>query len=296
MITRKNAVSPIDSGVNIDNSAEDEVVQGAKGEGEIEDLNKEAKENVQPDEFKVKEIQANEDHETEVMRTVRSPAEPSQAERDEHDLTHCTYRSWCDACVRGQAKDDAHSTVPAEYSESSIPRVTMDYAFLTESGRTKAEEDAELTAKMYMTILVLVESMCRSVWTYAVESKGASEMWLESQILEDFDTIGLTNEKLIIKADQEASITEVQKMLVKSRAGHGTALEQSRVGDSNSNGRVERAVQDVKGLVRTHRAALEEKLGKKIGISHPIVPWTVRHVGHIITRCRVREMAERPSR
>jgi hypothetical protein len=55
----------------------------------------------------------------------------------------------------------------------------MDYAFLTENVKAKEDEfTEEVKAKVSMTILVLVESMCRSVWTYAVESKGASENWL----------------------------------------------------------------------------------------------------------------------
>ncbi len=290
MITRRDAVSPDDSDRSLDVNAEDKVVTGAEGEGEIVDMDKEARENEKPDEFMCRECNPNEDQEAEIMKTARSPSEPSQAEREEHNLTHCKFRSWCDPCVKGQAKDDAHGTVQGEYAESSIPRVTMDYAFLTENVKAKEDEfTEEVKAKVSMTILVLVESMCRSVWTYAVESKGASENWLGEQILEDFDTIGLTNERLIIKADQEPAITEVQRMLVKSRAGHGTAMEQSRVGDSNSNGRVERAVQDVKGLVRTYRAALEENIGEKINLSDSIVPWMVRHAGHIITRCRIRE-------
>ena len=52
----------------------------------------------------------------------------------------------------------------------------------------------------------------------------------------------------------------------------------SAVGDSNSNGIVERAIQDVEGQCRTMRSALEERL----------VPWLVRHAAVLITRCSVR--------
>ena len=69
---------------------------------------------------------------------------------------------------------------------------------------------------------------------------------------------------IILKADQEASIKDVQRAVAKARTGHGTAIEQSRVGDSNSNGRVERAIQDLKGLTRTLRSALEENIGEEI--------------------------------
>ena len=48
-------------------------------------------------------------------------------------------------------------------------------------------------------------------------------------------------------------------------------------------------MQDVKGLVRTPRSFLEEMVGGKVAITDPIVPWMLRHAGHLITRCRVRD-------
>ena len=144
-----------------------------------------------------------------------------------------------------------------------------------------------------MTVLAMKETLCQSVWAYAVKTKGAGEAWIADQIVEDMETIGLTEEKIILKTDQEVSMTDVQKAIVKTRAGHGTALEQSRVGDSNSNVRVERSIQDLKGLVRMLRSATEEKTGEKIHLEDPIVPWVVRHAWHLITRFGCERTAER---
>ena len=83
---------------------------------------------------------------------------------------------------------------------------------------------------------------------------------VSEQIVEELETIGLTNEILIFKSDQESSITDIRRAVAKMRRGYGTAIEQSRVGDNNSNGRVERAIQDVKGLTRTLRSALEANI------------------------------------
>ena len=74
---------------------------------------------------------------------------------------------------------------------------------------------------------------------------------MTEQIVDDFETVGLANERIVIKADQEVAITDLQRSVARLRKDHGSALEQSRVGDSNSNARVERAIQDLKGLVRT---------------------------------------------
>ena len=134
-----------------------------QGEEKSEKVNleQEVRECEQPDEFACKECDGQE---VERIKTVRSPTEPSKAEREEHNLHHCNYRSWCDACVRGQARDDAHGTITGELAESTIPRVTMDYAFLAEDHKTRTNEDGvKEKAKVSMTILVVIESLCRSV-------------------------------------------------------------------------------------------------------------------------------------
>ena len=33
-----------------------------------------------------------------------------ETERDEHEVTHATFRSWCEACVAGRATEDSHKT------------------------------------------------------------------------------------------------------------------------------------------------------------------------------------------
>ena len=39
-----------------------------------------------------------------VPKRVADPKMPTQAEIDEHNLTHMPYRSWCIHCVRGRAE------------------------------------------------------------------------------------------------------------------------------------------------------------------------------------------------
>ena len=50
------------------------------------------------------------DEEEEAMRckVVRDPGEPSQRERDEHDVTHLQFRSWCRVCLEAKGKEDPH--------------------------------------------------------------------------------------------------------------------------------------------------------------------------------------------
>ena len=64
--------------------------------------------------------------------------------------------------------------------------------------------------------------------------------------------------------------------------GTPTAFDDSRFGDKHSNG-----IRDVKGLIRTLRADLQDNIKAPVHIDSGIVPWIVRHAGHILTRCRV---------
>ena len=46
----------------------------------------------------------------------------------------------------------------------------------------------------------------------------------------------------------------------------------SRVGDSDSNGTIEAAIQSVEGMVRMLRFSLEEKLEAKVAVDSPAIP------------------------
>ena len=111
-------------------------------------------------------------------------------------------------------------------------------------------------------------------------------------MLEDLETLGLNGQELSVKCGQESAVVEVQKELQRLRDAMGnrrTTLDNSRLGDSDSNGKIERAVGESAAMVRTFRAALEENIGEPVDLNHPIVPWLVRYAGEVITRYRVRK-------
>ena len=141
----------------VDKTDEDvHVGSGQENRGEDVSLRKPE----EPEEAEVEE----EAVEAQAPRAARAPHVPSQREIDEHDLTHCPYRAWCEHCVRGQAKDDCHSKVAGIYADSSVVRVSMDYCFLTEDVKSQeTEHREEVKANISMTILVIAETLCRSI-------------------------------------------------------------------------------------------------------------------------------------
>ena len=53
--------------------------------------------------------------------------------------------------------------------------------------------------------------------------------------------------------------------------------EKSAVGQSPSNSRAERSVQQVEDLVRTYKSAIEARMNAKLPSNHPLVHWLVEH-------------------
>ena len=204
-----------------------------------------------------------EEEEAETQRPLRDPGMPSHREVTEHNLTHIPPRPWCPHCLRGKGKDSPSLRLSGQFSESLVPRIRLDYCFLSENRNGEEAGEAEATDAQNenrQTVLVMQESECRSVWAYAVDQKGAGEEWVVHQICEDLETIGLKYDR-IIKEDQELAVVDLAREIARNReGGFGTALDNSRVGDSDSNGTVERAIQDVEGQCRTMRSALEGRI------------------------------------
>ena len=74
-------------------------------------------------------------------------------------------------------------------------------------------------------------------------------------------------QRFTLKSDQEPAILALKAEAVKivqSVTGKDIVLEESPVGDSQSNGLAEGAVKEIKGVVRSLRWALEELHGVKI--------------------------------
>ena len=136
-------------------------------------------------------------------KVLRDPGMPSKRDREEHEATHLPYRSWCEHCVRGSGRDSQSRSIKGDAAHSDIARVHLDDCFFTEySKNDKGEEE-----KTSLTTLVMKESQCKSLWAYPVMSKGAAnEPWVVKRILHDLDTIGRSQERIIIRNDQEPAI------------------------------------------------------------------------------------------
>ena len=128
--------------------------------------------------------------------------------------------------MMGRIKDVYHAKLG---EVDDVPRMGMDYMFVSERGVTsKAEENMENIGDS-ITMLVLKDFWHKSIWIYPVEGKGVTKSeWLSHMIKEDLSTCGMDSCMLVVKSDQEPAIKEVQEDIAQRRretGAIGTILE-----------------------------------------------------------------------
>lgn len=72
--------------------------------------------------------------------------------------------------------------------------------------------------------------------------------------------------------------------------------EEPHVGEPQSNGLVERAIQPVSGEARCLKLCLEDRLQGVIPVNHPVVTWLIKHAGILFTKYDVGSDGETPYR
>ena len=89
------------------------------------------------------DLNEDESEEAEAPKVMRDPGQPTEREREEHELaSHQPPRAWCDHCNGGRMQHDHHREVdrqdPAE--EAAIPCISIDYCFMG-NGDTQAKDN-----------------------------------------------------------------------------------------------------------------------------------------------------------
>ena len=101
--------------------------------------------------------------------------------------------------------------------------------------------------------------------------------------------------RVILKSDQEEALKSLRKQL-RISVGLDLAEELSAVGDSKSNGKVERANQTIQGQIRTMKLQLENRIQAEIPADAPIWPWLIKHSAATWSRFHVDKEGVTPYR
>jgi len=205
----------------------------------------------------------------------RGPKEPTEKEITAHNVTHVPFRSWCPHCVSAAAKATPHRSRKEE-SEKSIPCIHADYWFMRDQPGAES-----------VPVICLKDDDTKAFGAHVVTVKGSVD-WVAEKIVEDIEIMGHIG-KVAIKTDQEPALKDLVREIHQLRAAKGreTIPEESKVYDSQSNGTAERAVQSVECIARTHKFALEKRIGKKVPCTHPLMTWLVEHSVDMLNKYKV---------
>ena len=137
---------------------------------------------------------------------MQDPRVPTQAEVDEHNMTHLPCRSWCTHCVRGRGEAHPHRKYADE--ERDVPELHMDYRFMD-----KVDEKAQ-------PMLVVKERDTRMMCNMLVGEKGAVDKHVIARIIAIIQKLGYESAKTVSKSDQESSVKPVTDAVIRARRIH----------------------------------------------------------------------------
>ena len=136
-----------------------------------------------------------------------------------------------------------------------------------------------------MPILVMKEKPGGWITAHVMPEKGVHPYSVK-RVNQTMKLLG--HKKMIFRTDQEPSILAV-KGRVKEEWTEDLVTEESPVGEHQSNGLVERAIQTISGQVKTMKISMEERHKGKIDQEHHIWPWVMMYAGMLINICHVHE-------
>ena len=200
-----------------------------------------------------------------LIRVLPKHMELTREEREAHEATHANFAAWCGPCVMARAHSDPHRTVHEPPQEGAMPVVSMDFCF---------PEQVEQSEQMP----VLVHRCRRTRMTFAHSCQGKStraadySAYIVGAVTKDIDSLGY--KRIGLRTDQEPSMTALQDRVKRAREEE-TVLLKSKVRDSQGNGVVEKAVQDVEGMIRTLKIALELRIKERGMPGTAIIHWLV---------------------
>ena len=157
-----------------------------------------------------------------------------------------------------------------EDQPSAKPMILSDYAFMN-GGETK-EAKAAQEATGSMPILVVKDKRTKTLAASFVPEKGCETFavkWFGAFLLRMEDA------EVVNKSDGEPAI-KLLKQKAAEQVGVASIPEESVPYDSKSNGEIESAVKEVKGMIRATKIALETNLGFQLERTDPMVAWIPR--------------------
>ena len=123
-------------------------------------------------------------------------------------------------------------------------------------------------------------------------TEGPNDTWIIDKVVNDISEMGYSNQRIILKCDQEPAIVRVQEDIMSKRPL--TVPRHSQVGESAANSEVEGAHRRIFAQVRTLKDAVEAKTKIQIDTKHPVFEWLVEWSACSLTRFAIRKNGKTP--
>ena len=154
------------------------------------------------------------------------------------------------------------------------PLFVMDYCFFKHAGE-----------ESFLTVLVGRCYPSRAIFACPCSAKGA-DPYATRRLAAFFRSCGMSN--FTFMSDQEGAIRVMIDEAIHVTRGRGEWVggvpENSPVGESQSNGRAERAVQALEDQVRTLLGELEDRLSVQFKSGDAILSWLVEYAAVLINK------------
>ena len=203
-------------------------------------------------------------------RGLTAPAQPTQQERAEHELTHLPFRSWCPTCVANKGRADNHPK-----QKSKMPVVQFDFCYFKTAG--------EPTASAILTGIDVETGMVMATMVGDKQQDFQYHVNCIQSFLMECGRVQAILNSTILQSDQEDHLIALLQT-VASKMGGNITVRQSPTYTSQAQGSVERFHRTLMGQIRTLRAQLQQNYDRTITSKHPIVPWQVRHTAYLLNR------------
>ncbi len=232
-------------------------------------------------------------------RVVTNPEDPTHDMIEQHRAAgHLPYRSWCRWCVLGRGIGSQHRTTE---STSSVPRVGIDYFFIVKGaiklkgeleghGQPGFEEKVEEQRREGKLVKCIVARCWESknLFAHIIPRKGVDEeMYVANLMVKDIDWLGYS--KVIIKHDREPALTALVSQITRILRTRGvdTSTENPPKYDSQSNGGTEIGVRIARGIYRTIKLCLEDRIQQEMDDSHAMCSW-ILEMAALLSNTRTR--------
>ena len=203
-------------------------------------------------------------------RGLTAPAQPTQQEIAEHELTHLPFRSWCPTCVANKGRADNHPK-----QKSKMPVVQFDFCYFKTAG--------EPTASAILTGIDVETGMVMATMVGDKQQDFQYHVNCIQSFLMECGRVQAILNSTILQSDQEDHLIALLQT-VASKMGGNITVRQSPTYTSQAQGSVERFHRTLMGQIRTLRAQLQQNYDRTITSKHPIVPWLVRHTAYLLNR------------